>query len=51
MTSTSATYGEDLALTVSGGTGDGAVTYTVTDGTGKATIVDGGTLHPTKRVR
>ena len=48
VTSTSATYGEDLALTVSGGTGDGAVTYTVTDGTGKATIVDGGTLHPTK---
>ena len=48
VTSTSATYGEDLALTVSGGTGNGAVTYTVTNGTDAATIVDGGTLHPTK---
>ena len=48
VTSTSATYGEDLALTVSGGTGDGAVTYTVTNGTGEATIVDGSKLHPTK---
>ena len=48
VTSTSATYGEDLALTVSGGTGNGAVTYTVTNGTGEATIVDGSKLHPTK---
>lgn len=48
VTSTAATYGEDLALTVSGGDGDGAVSYTVTNGTGAATIVDGSTLHPTK---
>ena len=48
VTSTTATYGEDLALTTDGGTGDGAVTYTVTDGTGKATIVGGSKLHPTK---
>ena len=48
VTSTSATYGEDLALTVSGGTGDGAVTYTVTNDTGEATIVDDSKLHPTK---
>ena len=48
VTSTSATYGEDLALTADGGSGDGTVTYTVTDGTGKATIVDGSKLHPTK---
>ena len=48
VTSTTATYGEDLALTTDGGSGDGTVTYTVTDGTGKATIVDGSKLHPTK---
>ena len=48
VTSTSATYGEDLALTTDGGSGDGTVTYTVTDGTGEAMIVDGSKLHPTK---
>ena len=48
VTSTTATYGEDLTLTTEGGTGDGAVTYAVTDGTGEATIVDGSKLHPTK---
>ena len=48
VTSTDATYGEDLALTTDGGSGDGTVTYTVTDGTGEATIVDGSKLHPTK---
>lgn len=48
VTSTTATYGTDLTLTTKGGSGDGAVTYTVTNGTDAATIVDGGTLHPTK---
>ena len=48
VTSTSATYGEDLTLTTEGGTGTGAVTYAVTNGTGEATIVDGSKLHPTK---
>ena len=38
-------YGTDLTLTVSGGSGNGAVTYTVTDDTGKATV-SGSTLHP-----
>ena len=46
VTSTTATYGTDLTLTVSGGSGDGAVTYTVADDTGKATIIDGSTLRP-----
>ena len=45
ITTTTATYGTDLALAVSGGSGNGAVTYTVTDGTGKATV-SGSTLHP-----
>ena len=48
VTSTTATYGEDLALTTDGGSSTGAVTYTVTNGTGEATIVDGSKLHPTK---
>ena len=48
VTSDAATYGEDLTLTVSGGAGDGAVSYTVKNGTGEATIVDGSKLHPTK---
>ena len=47
VTSTTATYGTDLTLTVSGGTGDGAVTYVVTDGADKATVSES-TLHPTK---
>jgi len=34
-------YGEELTLTVSGGSGDGAVTYEVTNGTGSATLSDG----------
>ena len=38
-------YGTDLTLTFSGGSGNGAVTYTVTDDTGKATV-SGSTLHP-----
>ena len=48
VTSTAATYGTDLTLTTDGGSGTGAVTYTVTNGTGEATIVGGSKLHPTK---
>lgn len=47
ITSTSATYGTDLTLIVDGGTGNGALTYTVENGTGAATI-NGSTLHPVK---
>ena len=47
ITSTSATYGTDLTLTVDGGSGNGALTYTVENGTGAATIIDG-ILHPDK---
>lgn len=47
ITSTSATYGTDLTLIVAGGTGNGALTYTVENGTGAATI-NGSTLHPVK---
>ena len=47
VTSIDAVYGTDLTLTVTGGTGDGAVTYTVDDGTGAATV-SGETLHPVK---
>lgn len=47
VTSDAATYGTDLTLTTNGGNGDGAVTYTVKNGTGSATI-DDGKLHPTK---
>ena len=39
------TYGNTLTLATSGGSGTGAVTYTVTDGTGKATV-SGSTLTP-----
>ena len=48
ITSTSATYGTDLSLTVGGGSGDGALTYTVVDDTGAATMIDGSILHPVK---
>ena len=48
VTSDAATYGTDLTLTTNGGNGDGAVSYTVTNGTGEATIVDGSKLNPTK---
>ena len=47
ITSTSATYGTDLTLIVAGGSGNGALTYTVENGTGVATI-SGSTLHPVK---
>lgn len=44
---TTVTYGNTLALTTSGGSGSGAVTFTVTDGTGAATV-SGGTLTATR---
>ena len=47
ITSTSTTYGTDLTLIVAGGTGNCALTYTVENGTGAATI-NGSTLHPVK---
>ena len=47
ITSTTATYGTDLSLTVDGGNGDGALTYTVVNDTGAATI-SGSTLQPVR---
>ncbi len=44
---TTVTYGQTLTLTSSGGSGTGAVTYAVTNGTGEATI-DGNVLTPSK---
>ena len=44
---TTVVYGGTLNLTVSGGSGTGAVTYAVTNGTGEATI-DGNVLTATK---
>ena len=44
---TTVTYGQTLTLTSSGGSGTGAVTYAVTNGTGEATL-DGNVLTPTK---
>ena len=44
---TNVTYGQTLALTSEGGSGTGAVTYAVTNGTGEATIA-GNVLTPTK---
>ena len=44
---TTVVYGQTLNLTVSGGSGTGAVTYAVTNGTGEATI-DGNVLTATK---
>lgn len=41
------TYGSTLRLTTSGGSGDGAVTYTVKNDTGSA-IISGDVLTPTK---
>ena len=43
---TTVVYGETLQLGTSGGSGAGAVTYAVTDGTGKATIDANGVLTP-----
>ena len=42
-----ATYGQDYALTTSGGSGSGAVTITVSNGTGAATV-SGNILTPSK---
>ena len=44
---TTVTYGQTLTLTSEGGSGTGAVTYAVTNGTGEATI-DGNVLTPSK---
>ena len=43
---TTVVHGETLQLGTSGGSGAGAVTYAVTDGTGKATIDANGVLTP-----
>ena len=43
---TTVVYGETLQLGTSGGSSAGAVTYAVTDGTGKATIDANGVLTP-----
>ena len=43
---TTVVYGETLQLGTSGGSGTGAVTYAVTNGTGKATIDANGVLTP-----
>lgn len=45
---TTVVYGQTLQLGTSGGSGTGAVTYTVTPGTGTATIDATGKLTPTK---
>ena len=46
---TSVIYGEKLILTTTGGSGTGAVTFAVTNGTGEATIeADTGVLTPVK---
>ncbi len=44
---TTVTFGQTLTLTSSGGSGMGAVTYAITNGTGEATI-DGNVLTPSK---
>lgn len=41
-------YGQTLQLGTSGGSGSGAVTYTVTNGTGEATIDSKGVLMPVR---
>ena len=45
---TTVVYGQPLQLGTSGGTGSGAVTYTVTNGTGEATIDSNGVLTPVR---
>ena len=45
---TTVVYGQTLQLGTSGGSGTGAVTYAVTNGTGKATIDASGKLTPVK---
>ena len=45
---TTVVYGQKLTLRTSGGSGTGTVTYTVTNGTGEATIDANGVLTPVK---
>lgn len=45
---TAVVYGQPLQLGTSGGSGSGAVTYTVTNGTGEATIDSNGVLMPVR---
>ena len=45
---TTVVYGQTLQLGTSGGSGSGAVTYTVTNGTGEATIDSNGVLMPVR---
>ena len=45
---TTVVYGQTLQLGTSGGTGSGAVTYTVTNGTGEATTDSNGVLTPVR---
>ena len=45
---TTVVYGQTLQLGTSGGNGNGAVTYTVTNGTGEATIDFNGVLTPVR---
>ena len=45
---TTVVYGQTLTLSTSGGSGTGAVTYTVTNGTGEATIDPNGVLTPVR---
>ena len=45
---TTVVYGQTLQLGTSGGSGSGAVTYTVTNGTGEATIDSNGVLTPVR---
>ena len=45
---TTVVYGQTLTLSTSGGSGTGAVTYTVTNGTGEATIDPNGVLTPAR---
>lgn len=45
---TTVVYGQTLQLGTSGGTSSGAVTYTVTNGTGEATIDSNGVLTPVR---
>lgn len=46
VTSTSATYGQDLTLTTSGGSGTGSVTWVVVSGTSSTCTITGSTLTP-----
>ena len=47
ISATTVTFGQTLTLTSEGGSGTGAVTYAVTNGTGEA-IIDGNVLTPSK---